>query len=573
MNKLIKASILSIAMALLPLQFELKANDDVVIKHLGKDNIIFRDGSYIQNSLVHVAKPGNFLLLPVQDNSDEAKVKVLVNGKIDRTITVRLAKTKVDYLFPLDLRPYEGKDVVLNIEMNQNRSSMRDPGEEACWEKFAVVNQVDSSNIEKYRPLFHHTPLYGWMNDPNGMFYKDGRWHLYYQWNPYGSKWQNLSWGHSSSTDLVNWEHHPIALEPDGLGMIFSGSCAIDHNNTAGLGKDAVIAIYTSADLNQVQSFASSNDNGKTFEVFGANPIIATDTEARDPNFFFHEPTGKWILVLANALNHEMLIFSSPDMKNWTLESSFGKGLGAQNGVWECPDLFELPVNGTNEKKWMLICNLNPGGLYGGSGIQYFIGDFDGKTFTPDIDQNGKVPTKWLDFGKDNYAGVSWSDAPDNRRAYIGWMSNWQYAAEVPTKQYRSANTLPREISLFRHSDGQIYAATLPSPEILSIREKASQSLKDFTIGEKPRLISLPKENDGICEIVVDMDSHNNCDIVLELQNNKGDRTTMTYDPARHTFEVNRRHSGDTSFSVDFPAITSAPTFERDGKLGLRIFI
>lgn len=573
MNKVLKAGVLTLAMTLLPLQFQMMAGDDVVVKHLGKDNVIFRDGNYVSNCIVHVTKPGNFLLMPVQEKSDDAKVDVLVNGKLDRTIYVRLAKNNVDYTMPLDLRPYEGKDVVLNIEMNQSRSSMRDSADDACWQQFAVVDELDTKNVEKYRPLFHHTPDYGWMNDPNGMFYKDGRWHLYYQWNPYGSKWQNMTWGHSSSTDLVNWETHPVAIEPNGLGTVFSGSCAIDHDNTAGFGKDAVIAMYTSAGLNQIQSIAVSTDNGETFEIYPGNPVLVTDTEARDPNMFYNPETGKWTLTLAHALNHEMLIFSSPDMKNWTLESAFGKGLGAQKGVWECPDLFELTVDGTGEKKWMLICNLNPGGLFGGSGTQYFIGDFDGKTFTPDTDADGNVITKWLDFGKDNYAGVSWSDAPDNRRTYIGWMSNWQYAAEVPTKQFRSANTLPREISLFRHTDGQIYASTLPSPEILSIRGKATQDLKGFNIGSKPRMIPLPKANDGVCEIVIDMDSRNNCDIVLELLNSKGDRTTMTYDPARHTFEVDRRHSGDTSFSVDFPAVTSAPTFEHDGKLSLRIFI
>ena len=279
-----------------------------------------------------------------------------------------------------------------------------------------------------------------------GMFYKDGVWHLCYQWNPYGSKWQNMTWGHSTSKDLVNWEHQPATIIPDGLGTIFSGSSVVDTNNTAGYGKNAVVTLYTSCDASQVQSMAHSTDNGATFTKYAGNPIITLDTEARDPNMFWHEPTQQWVLVLAHALEHEMLIYTSPNLRDWTLQSSFGKGLGCQSGVWECPDLFELPVDGNGVKKWVLICNINPGGPFGGSAAQYFVGDFDGKTFTPDRDKQGNVPTKWLDFGKDNYASVSFSDAPDNRRTLIGWMNNWQYAAEVPTLQYRSANTLPLQL-------------------------------------------------------------------------------------------------------------------------------
>ena len=429
------------------------AADGVKIEHLGTNN-----------TLVRINSPANYLLLPVQEAYDDATVNVVVDGKLDKTIYVRLAKSKVDYSVPFDLSKYKGHDVVLNIVTSQNRSTVREAKEDACWSNFRLTDTINVANYEKYRPAYHHTPLYGWMNDPNGMFYKDGEWHLYYQWNPYGSKWQNMTWGHSSSTDLVNWQHHPTAIEPNGFGTVFSGSSAVDTENSAGFGTDAVVAMYTSAGASQIQSLAYSLDNGETFTIYPGNPVITQESEARDPNIFWNSETNHWTLILAHALDHEMLIFTSPDTKEWTLQSSFGKGLGAQDGVWECPDLFELPVEGTDIKKWVLFCNINPGGPFGGSGIQYFIGDFDGKTFTVDTDSNGNVPTKWLDYGKDNYAIVSWSDAPDNRRTAIGWMSNWQYAAEVPTKQFRSANTLPREISLFKGADGQIYAASTPSP-------------------------------------------------------------------------------------------------------------
>ncbi|MDE6270601.1 MAG: DUF4980 domain-containing protein, partial [Muribaculaceae bacterium] len=399
----------------------MQAADGLEINHLG-----------VNNTLVRVTGDARYILLPVQENNDDARINVVVDGKLEETIYVRLSRSKTDYTVPFDISKYKGRNVILDVVTPQGRNSVREAKEDACWKVISLSETFDDTDREtKFRPAFHHTPLYGWMNDPNGMFYKDGKWHLYYQYNPYGSKWQNLSWGHSVSTDLAHWEHLPNALVPDGLGYIFSGSSAIDHNNTAGFGEDAVVALYTSAGTSQMQSLAASTDGGQTFEVFAGNPVITLESEARDPNFFYNEQTGEWNLVLAHALDHEMLFFTSPDLKKWTLQSSFGKGLGAQDGVWECPDLFQLPVDAEKTPKWVLICNLNPGGPFGGSGVQYFIGDWDGKTFTADTDKDGNIITKWLDFGKDNYATVSWSDAPDGRRTIIGWMSNWQYAADV----------------------------------------------------------------------------------------------------------------------------------------------
>ena len=534
----------------------------IKVEHLGSNN-----------TLVRVTGSGRYILLPVQETNDDASVSILVDGKPDRTINVRLAKTKVDYTVPFDLSPYKGRNVVLNITTSQNRATVREAKEDACWNNMSVTDSFPAANREKFRPAFHHTPVYGWMNDPNGMFYKDGVWHLYYQWNPYGSKWQNMTWGHSSSTDLINWQHHPAAIEPDGLGTVFSGSCAVDKDDTAGFGSDAVIALYTSAAASQVQSLAHSNDNGNTFEIYPGNPVITLESEARDPNMFWNEATGEWNLVLAHALEHEMLVFTSPDMKQWTLQSAFGKGLGAQDGVWECPDLFELAVDGSDQKKWVLICNINPGGPFGGSATQYFIGEFDGKTFTPDRDANGNVPTKWMDYGKDHYATVSWSNAPDNRRTVIGWMSNWQYAAEVPTMQYRSANTLPREIGLFRASDGEIYTSCTPSPEIGALRGNASVKKRSFTAGKKSRTFALPEANGGICEITLEITPKKGVPVNLTLANEAGNKVEMVYNPAESTFSFDRYQSGQTDFSQDFPAITTAPAFTDGGNLRLRIFI
>lgn len=539
------------------------ASEGVEINHLG-----------VNNTLVRVTGEGNYIMLPVQEANDDARVNVLVDGKIAETIYVRLASSKTDYTVPFDLTPYKGKNVILDVVTPQGRSSVREAKEDVCWKGIALADKLDYTDREtRFRPLFHHTPQYGWMNDPNGMFYKDGVWHLYYQYNPYGSKWQNMSWGHSTSSDLVNWEHKPVALRPDGLGSIFSGSCVVDTNNTAGMGKDEVIALYTSAGTSQMQSMAHSSDNGITFNVYPANPVITLESEARDPNMFWNERTGEWNLVLAHALDHEMLFFTSPDLKEWTLQSAFGKGIGAQDGVWECPDLFELPVEGTDEKKWVLICNINPGGPFGGSAVQYFVGDWDGKKFTADTLPDGSIPTKWLDYGKDNYALVSWSGAPDGRRTAIGWMSNWQYAADVPTMQYRSANTLPREIGLFRGPDGEVYASSAPSPEILGMRGMLTESASRINAGSKARSFRLPEANDGVCEILMDIDAAKADNVTLTLSNKAGDEVVMTYDRKASQFSFDRTRSGIVDFSESFPAITVSPTYEKNGKISLRVFI
>ncbi|RXE70582.1 DUF4980 domain-containing protein [Muribaculaceae bacterium Isolate-002 (NCI)] len=539
------------------------AADGIDISHLGTNNTLVRvtDGN------------SRYVLFPVEESVDDATLNLLLDGKQEKTLRIRLARNRVDYYVPFDISAYKDSKIIFDVVTTQGRASVREASDDACWKNIRLSDTFDTSNTEKYRPAFHHTPLYGWMNDPNGMFYKDGVWHLYYQYNPYGSKWQNMSWGHSTSTDLVNWEHHPVAIEPNSLGQVFSGSCVVDSDNTAGFGKDAVIALYTSAGINQMQSLAYSTDNGETFTIYPGNPIITLESEARDPNMFWNDETKEWNLLLAHALDHEMLIFTSPDLKEWTLQSAFGKGLGAQGGVWECPDMRHLPVEGTDESKWVLICNLNPGGPFGGSAAQYFTGDFDGRKFTADTDSEGNVPTKWMDYGKDHYATVSWSGAPDGRNVVIGWMSNWQYAAEVPTHQYRSANTLPRDISLFKGTDGQYYLKTVPSPELLALRDHRTVSAKGKSFGKSPVKFALPEANDGICEINMSLNARKADKVTITLANRQGEKVDMTFDPSASTFSFDRTQSGLTDFSHDFPAVVTAPTLRNSTSQSLRIFV
>ncbi len=533
-------------------------SDGFRIHHLGTNH-----------SLIRVEQPCRYLLLPVEEAAPEATVNVLVNNKIDQTFHVRLAVNRVDYMVPFALERYDGQALTLDVHTHNNRANVRDVKADACWNEIRLSDSFDTANLEKFRPAFHHTPLYGWMNDPNGMFYKDGVYHLCYQYNPYGSMWGNMNWGHSTSTDLINWEHHPIVIEPNGLGTVFSGSSVVDSGNTAGFGKDAVLAFYTSAGASQMQSLAYSLDGGYTFEIYKHNPIITSEKESRDPKVFWHAESGKWIMLLAAALEREMWIYSSPDAKNWTKESAFGKGYGEQEGVWECPDLIKLPVRGTDESKWVLICNINPGGPFRGSATQYFVGDFDGKNFICDT---APEVTKWMDWGKDHYAAVSWSNAPAGRSTVVAWMSNWQYANNVPTMQFRSANSLPRDLDLFKDADGTYSVGVVPSVEVLALRGEKQIKYGAFSASAKPAVRKLPAENAGVCEIEVDLNMRNADKVNITLANAKGNEVVMTYNAGDNTFSMDRAKSGAVDFSRDFPAVTAAP-LQIDGKLVLRLFI
>ena len=517
--------------------------------------------------LVRVNTSQKYLLLPVEDASPDVRISMIVNNKEVKNFDVRLAVNKVDYFVPVDLSDYSGKTISFKFKMNSNdpvRVNLS-PDNTACCKEMRLSDTFDTGNREKFRPTYHFSPLYGWMNDPNGMVYKDGEYHLFYQYNPYGSKWGNMNWGHAISKDLINWEHRPVAITPDALGTIFSGSAVVDHHNTAGFGAGAIVAIYTQNSDRQVQSIAYSTDNGRTFTKYENNPVLVSEArDFRDPKVFWYEGTQRWIMVL--AVGQEMQIFSSPDLKDWTFESSFGEGYGAHGNVWECPDLFELPVEGTGEKKWVLLCSLGDG-PFGDSATQYFVGSFDGKKFICDNQPN---VTKWMDWGKDHYATVTWSDAPDNRRIAIAWMSNWQYANDVPTRQYRSANSVPRDLSLYT-SEGETYVKVTPSPELLKLRDKGSKK-RAFKVDRTYNLDKLLNDNSGTYEIEMTIKNKDADVIGFQLFNSKGEEVEMYYNLAEKTFTMDRTKSGEVSFSKDFPAVTVAPV-EGGNEMKLRLFV
>ena len=493
-----------------------------------------------RHAMVRLDAGKKYLLLPVEEKEENAHIRVVCNNQLVKTFNCRLAVDKVDYFVPYEV----GENELFDITFNGNPRSTGAINDFACWKRMTYADTFDDRNVEKHRPVYHHSPKWGWMNDPNGMFYKDGVWHLYFQYNPYGSHWENMTWGHSTSTDLVHWTQRPAAIWGDGLGTVFSGSAVVDKDNTAGYGKDAIVAFYTSAGPSQTQSMAYSTDGGMTFTKYEHNPVITSSArDFRDPKVFWCDESNRWIMTL--AVGQEMQFFSTSNLKDWKYESSFGQGYGNHSGVWECPDLMKMKVKGTDKEKWMLICNINPGGPFGGSATQYFIGQFDGHKFTCEDEPN---ETKWMDHGKDHYATVTFDNAPDGRRCAIAWMSNWQYANQVPTKQFRSANSIVRDLGLFEYK-GETYCNVLPAKEMDAVR------------GAK---IKAPTE---ACEIVVDLKG----DAQITLRNAKGERVVMTYDDAEETFDMDRRRSGNVSFSDAFPVATSSPTY---GKIRqMRIFV
>ena len=496
--------------------------------------------------LYRIQQKDKCLLLPVQESAEMSNIKVIAGNKQMKSLNVRLAMNKVDYYVPLYLDEFnEDKTLALDIHVNGNYRNDGGIATFTCWKNIKNAESFDTKNREQYRPLYHHTPAYGWMNDPNGMFFKDGVWHLYFQHNPYGSQWENMTWGHSTSTDLIHWTFQGDPVQPDAWGSIFSGSSVVDKNNTAGFGENAIVALYTSAGENQTQSMAYSTDNGKTFTKYDGNPIITSNVpDFRDPHMFWNEDIKKWNMIL--AAGQQMNIYSSDNLKDWKFESSFGAEYGSHGGVWECPDLMKMKVRGTDKEKWMLVCNINPGGPSGGSATQYFVGDFDGHKFT--CESKPEV-TKWMDYGKDHYATVTFDNAPNGRHVALAWMSNWQYANQVPTLQYRSANSIPRDLGLFEYK-GNTYCSVTPSEEITAARsKKPSKSLSEA------------------CEMVVNLKG----DATITLSNSKGEKVVMTYKAKDETFSMDRTLSGKTDFSSDFAAITTAPVYGKMNKL--RIFI
>jgi len=434
----------------------------------------------------------------------------------------------------------------------------------------SVKKQPESaiSFKEPHRPQLHFTPATGWMNDPNGMVYYNGTYHLFYQHYPDSTVWGPMHWGHATSTDMVHWTHQPIALYPDSLGYIFSGSAVVDSFNTSGFGKNGktpLVAIFTHHDPKgekagrndfQVQSLAYSLDEGKTWTKYSGNPVLNNPgiRDFRDPKVSWHEPTKKWIMTLA-TLDH-VTFYSSPNLKDWTRESAFGNEAGAHGGVWECPDLFPLDYNG--EKVWVLIVNINPGGPNGGSATQYFTGTFDGHTFTP-----YGTDTRWLDYGPDDYAGITWSNT-GHRKIFLGWMSNWQYANVVPTEKWRSATTVARDLSLEKMGT-EFRVRSLPVPELNAIAGKPV-ILENIDATNYELRVKTGKLN-GPVQVKITADTIKSFSI--SFSNSSGEKVLVGYDKSSNQYYIDRTASGKTAFEKSFAAKPGAPRLSTASNLDM----
>lgn len=419
---------------------------------------------------------------------------------------------------------------------------------------------------EKYRPQIHFSPVTGWMNDPNGMVYYDGEYHLFYQHYPEDTQWGPMHWGHAISRDLIHWEHMPIALYPDEKGYIFSGSAVVDKDNTSGLGSKEnppLIAFFTyhnpqiaqagGVDV-ESQAIAYSLDKGRTWVKYKNNPIVQNPgiRDFRDPKVFWHAQSNRWIMSIASG--QVIRFYSSPDCLSWTYESDFGEGRGNHEGVWECPDLFPLKVKDRDETKWILIVNINPGGPAGGSATQYFVGDFDGKKFI-----SGQKDAIWMDYGKDNYAGVTWSDAPDNRRILIGWMNNWQYAGKEPTSVWSGSATFPRELGLVK--DNNTYLLTSVPVKELAVLHRDSVKVGQrsltgtYLLSDDIPFEKAPVEIELTFRLANNYDQTESAKYGVKLKNEAGQYITIGYDRKEMMFYVDRTHATGEVFSDKFASL------------------
>ncbi|MFC0470931.1 glycoside hydrolase family 32 protein [Halalkalibacter kiskunsagensis] len=410
---------------------------------------------------------------------------------------------------------------------------------------------------EQFRQQFHFSPKEKWMNDPNGLVYYKGEYHLFYQYHPNSSVWGPMHWGHAVSEDLMQWEELPIALYPDELGQIFSGSAVIDKENTSGLKssdeEDVIVAIFTHhGEDNEKQSIAYSNDRGRTWTKYHGNPVIENPgmKDFRDPKVFWHEQTQKWIMSL--ACGDQIQFYGSRNLIDWTFLSTFGSEYGAHGGVWECPDLIQLEVEGEKEKKWVLIVSINPGGPNGGSVVQYFIGDFDGEVFTCDDE---KETIKWADFGRDFYAAVTWSNV--HEPVWIGWMSNWQYANQVPTDPFRSVMSIPRKLKIRRDNNEWKLVQT---PIDLSLFYKDT-----ILLNEDVTLLPLEPKQIELKELQVMVDAkvreNQSSSFTLTLKGEK-EQLQIVFDCVKQEVRVDRTRSGDVSFSEYFASVDKMPLNE-----------
>jgi fructan beta-fructosidase len=437
---------------------------------------------------------------------------------------------------------------------------------------------------EAYRPQFHFTPVKNWMNDPNGLVFFDGEYHLFYQYNPFGIRWGHMSWGHAVSPDLVRWEHLPVAIpEKDGV-MIFSGSVVVDWKNSSGFGRNGappLVAVYTGhreRERIQTQDVAFSNDRGRTWAHYEKNPVLDRGLpDFRDPKVFWHEAGPYWVMVLALPADRKVSFYSSRDLKQWNHLSDFGPA-GAVESIWEVPDLFQLPVEGEpGQAKWVLTVSIGADSRGSGSACQYFVGHFDGKRFVAENDGPAsfgrrETTTRWVDYGRDFYAAISFSDIPpeDGRRIWLGWLNNWQYGQDLPTDPWRGAQSIPRELKLKR-LNGRLHLVQQPVAELAKLRGEHLRLSETIVEG------TFPLEKRGMSgkglEIQAVFEPGTASEFGLKVRVGKGEETLVGYDTKRGMVFVDRTRSGRSDFHPKFADRHSGPLAAQPGRIRLHIFV
>lgn len=508
--------------------------------------------------LLHVIN--QTVLLPVNDTEQDSKVELRTpDGQSIIRFSIKLTEGTPDYYIPVDISAYLDQTISIHVESNTILPTVQ-----------KHLEQVDKHKHEHHdihRPLYHYSSPFGWINDPNGLYYHLGKYHLYYQHNPYGARWGNMSWGHAHSEDLIHWHTQPAAILPNSFGDIFSGSIIVDQKNDAGFGKDTILAFYTSAGDRQTQCLAYSNDNGQTFTNYKHNPILSDPnyTDFRDPKVFWHEDSAKWIMSLATS--QTISFYSSTNLKEWTKISEFGDDIGNHEGVWECPDLFQLSHG--KHQKWVLFVSVNPGGPNEGSATQYFIGEFNGQSFVADI-----LPYPlWIDYGRDNYAGVCWHNNPKSKPLYIGWMSNWDYANQIPTKLFKNAMTLPRTLEIGNNGK-HLIVKNSPVKEVKKLR-KVKKEFSNRLLDRSITLKSMLEDNTGAFELDLEFSliDPQTSTFTLTLFNHLDERLIYTFDLKNEKIFTDRSKSGLTAFSTKFATPIIQAPFPRENQYKIKLFI
>lgn len=477
-----------------------------------------------------------YLLIPSQNHGPEALLSINVKGEniLGEKQVIELATDRIDYWIPIDISSVRGSRLELLVETPD--------GTEAGPVEFRQSDSREFSRDERFRPVYHFSPDFGWTNDPNGMVYYDGEYHLAYQANPYGTRHYNMHWGNAVSEDLVHWTDLPVIVRPDSLGAVFSGSAVLDAEGSAGFGDNALVAMYTSAGRLQRQSIAYSLDRGRNYTKYEGNPVI-TDLDSpdfRDPKMMKYGDS--WVVSV--AAGDVIAFYGSKDLKDWTKLSEFGRGIGSHAAVWECPDLIRFEYEG--QTKWVLLVSINPGGPNGGSVTQYFIGDFDGKEFRAD-----PLPYPlWIDEGTDNYAGVTFANTGD-RKIFLGWMSNWFYSQETPFENFRNAMTIPRDLSL-RHNGKHLFLASSPSPEVLAARCDEKSLALPYVIARPESISPVIEDNNGAYVIEFTAVPVKGKKMELQLRNTKGEKMVFRFDFRAGKLSLDRSNSGIVDFEPRF---------------------